>query len=302
MRSPLRSAVFILIALVTSARIANAETAVQFRIEKDIPYRTEAETAADDYARSQCKLDLYLPTKPDKNFPLIIWFHGGGLTGGSKAGNPKAENGGDVGLLARLNANGIGVATIGYRLSPKVKYPTYLQDAARGVAWCVAEMPKRGVDPKAIFVSGHSAGGYIAAMLAMDERLLKDAGVAPDKIAGYIPVSGQMLTHYTIRIERGMKKENLFADEASPVFHVRKVAPPMLVLVGDKDMEMRLEENQLFVSAMKDAVKNQTTTLVVVPDRDHGSICNRLLMPGDKGGEELLAFIMKWKGKSAPQK
>lgn len=272
------------------------------RIEKDIPYRTEAETAADDYAKAQCKLDLYLPPEPAKDFPLIVWFHGGGLTAGSKAGNPKAENGGDVGLFARLNASGIGVATIGYRLSPKVKYPTYLQDAARGVAWCVAEMPKRGVDPKAIFVSGHSAGGYIAAMLAMDERLLKDAGIAPDKIAGYIPVSGQMLTHYTVRIERGMKKENLFADDAAPVFHVRKVAPPMLVLVGDKDMEMRLEENQLFVSAMKDAVKNQTTTLVVVPDRDHGSICNRLLMPGDKGGEALLAFIAKWKGTTAPQK
>lgn len=177
---------------------------------------------------------------------------------------------------------------MGYRLSPKVKYPVYLQDAAQGVKWCVTEGVKKGADPKAIFISGHSAGGYIAAMLAMDEGLLKEAGVPGDKIAGYIPVSGQMLTHYTIRGERGLKKENVSADAAAPIYHVRKVAPPMLIIVGDKDMEMRLEENQLFYSAMHDLVKNETTSIVVVPDRNHGSICNRLLTPGDKGGEALV--------------
>lgn len=296
MRRKIFSSASFVVALLAASALIRADAVAESRIERDIAYRTEAEPANDDYAKSQCKLDLYLPAKPEKDFPLVIWFHGGGLTGGNKKGNPKAENGGDVGLFQRLNAKGIGVATIGYRLSPKVKYPTYLQDAARGVAWCVAEMPKRGADAKAIFISGHSAGGYIATMLAMDERLLKDVGVPADRIAGYIPVSGQMLTHYTIREERGLKKQNLFADDAAPVYHVRKSVPPMLVLVGDKDMEMRREENELFAAAMK-SVKNETTTLLVVADRDHGSICNRLLIPGDAGGEAMLSFIEKWRGK-----
>jgi len=260
------------------------------RLEKDIPYRSDAD---DQYARDQCKLDLYLPTEPASGFPLMVWFHGGGLTSGTRSH--------DMAVFKRLNDRGIAVASIGYRLSPKVKYPTYLQDAAKAVAWCMTEGVKRGADPKKIFVSGHSAGGYITTMLAMDERLLKDAGVPVGSIAGYIPISGQMLTHYTIREERGIQKQHLIADDAAPVYHVRKDAPPMLILVGDKDMAMRVEENQLFVSAMKDGQKNQTTSLLVVKDRDHGTICSKLLTPGDEGGEALLAFVAKHGGAAQKQ-
>ena len=128
---------------------------------------------------------------------MIVWFHGGGLTGGSKSST------GDVALARRFVEKGIAVAQVEYRFSPKVKYPTYLQDAAKAVSWIVAEAPTRGLNPKAIFVGGHSAGGYISAMLALDERLLKGAGVAPGAVAGFIPVSGQMMTHFTVRSERG---------------------------------------------------------------------------------------------------
>ena len=183
------TAVFILVALTTALHGAEATPAP--RIESDISYLTDT-AHADDYAKSQCKLDLHLPTKPQKDFPLVVWFHGGGLTGGNKAGEKP--------LFQRFNDNGIAVASVGYRFSPKVKYPTYLQDAAKAVAWCVTEGVKRGADPKAIFVSGHSAGGYITAMLAMDERLLKEAGVPVDMIAGYVPLSDGFSEHLKVLI------------------------------------------------------------------------------------------------------
>jgi acetyl esterase/lipase len=254
------------------------------RIEKDISYLPSS-VQRDAYADSQCRLDLYLPAKtPDGGFPIVVWFHGGGLTGGSK-GNGKSA------LAKRFVEQGIAVADVGYRLSPKVKYPAYLEDSAKAVAWVVAEGRKRGVNPGAIFVSGHSAGGYISAMLAMDQHLLTGAGVASGAVAGFIPVSGQWVTHFTVREERGIPKERIVSDAAAPIYHARKDAPPILVLVGDHDMAGRLEEAKLFDVVMKDVAGNKTTTVVVVADRTHGSINDKLLTPGDTGGETFLAFV-----------
>lgn len=257
------------------------------RIESNISYlAANGPEANDQYAVTQCRLDLYLPAKaPDSGFPMIVWFHGGGLTAGSKSGP------GDVALAKRFVEKGIAVAQVEYRFSPKVKYPVYLQDAARAVAWVVAEGPKRGVNPKAIFVGGHSAGGYISSMLAMDERLLKDAGVPAGAVAGFVPVSGQLVTHFQVRAERGLPRERIVSDEASPIFHARQNAPPILLLVGDKDMAARVEEAKLFTVVMTEVAKNKTTQCLVVPGRDHGSINDKLLTPDDPAGEAVLAFI-----------
>src|SRR5690242_13337659 len=96
----------------------------------DIPYLA---AAADEYARKQCLLDLYLP-KDKKDFATIVWFHGGGLKGGNR-------NSGAA-FARRFTAEGFGVVLVGYRLSPKVKSPVYLEDAAASVAWTVGNIGK----------------------------------------------------------------------------------------------------------------------------------------------------------------
>ena len=260
------------------AGLGQAGEAIQ--IQKDIPYLS-GEESNDASVQEKCKFDLYLPEKPASGFPLLVWFHGGGLTRGCRNPCPTAE------IFAK---RGIAVASADYRLNPQVKYPVYLQDAAMAVACAIREAVKKGANPKAIFVSGHSAGAYLTMMLAMDPHYLRDAGL-PD--AGFIAVSAQMVTHFTVRAERGIPEEKIIVDEAAPLFHARKDAPPLLLLVGGQDLPPRLPENQLFATVMTTLAKNETTTLLVVPDRTHMSLAEKLLTEGDIGGPAMLEFIKK---------
>ena len=99
--------------------------------------------------------------------------------------------------------------------------------------------------PSVIVVGGHSAGGYLTFMIGLDPRYLRAHGLELSAIAGLIPVSGQTMTHYTVRKERGIGQFTITADEAAPVFHVRKDTPPMLVLYADNDMAARAEDSYL---------------------------------------------------------
>jgi acetyl esterase/lipase len=234
-----------------------------------------------EYETERCKLDLYLPPG-GKNFATLVWFHGGALKGGSKDG---------AAAIARaLAADGLAVASVNYRLSPKATYPAYLEDSAAAVAWVRAHIAEHGGDPAKVFISGHSAGGYLTLMLAMDPRWLKPHGLTPDSFAGYIPLSGQTMTHYTVREERGIGKETIVADEAAPVYYCRKDTPPMLVLAADHDMAARSEENEYLVAVLKGA-GNKHVTFRQIPDRNHGSIANDIPKAGDPVRTAILDFI-----------
>lgn len=247
----------------------------------DIPYKSGDSLSA--YEKERCKLDLYLPTQV-KNFPVVVWFHGGGLTGGQKAGSDTPK------VIQSWMKEGIAVASVNYRLSPKVKFPAYIEDGAAAVAWVQKNIASRGGDPKRVFIGGHSAGAYLSMMLGLDTKYLTAAGVEPNSIAGLLPVSGQTMTHFTVREERGLPKDDVIADEAAPIHFVRKDAPPMLLLMGDKDWPARLEENQYFAALFK-VKKQEHTTLIVVPDRTHGTIFGKLREEGDAGRAAMLQFI-----------
>jgi acetyl esterase/lipase len=252
--------------------------------QTEILYRNDPGTD-DDYARQQCRLDLSVPSRPARGYPLLVWFHGGALTGGSRH---EADA-----VSARFAGEGIGVANADYRLAPQVRFPVYIEDAAAVVAWAVTEGVRRGADPEAIFVGGHSAGAYIATMLAMDERYLQSANVPDGSVAGYIPISGQFVTHSQVRAERGISRETMIVDDAAPLYYVRKNAPPILLLVGDQDIPARLEEAALFAAAMNGIAENDTTSFLVLPGRDHSTVHDNLLTPGDIGGPAMLAFIRR---------
>jgi acetyl esterase/lipase len=247
----------------------------------DLAYKTGEKLT--EYETARCKLDLYLPPG-GKNFATLVWFHGGALKAGAK-------DGGQTPVIARaLAADGLAVASVNYRLSPKATYPAYLEDAAAASAWVRAHIAEHGGDPAKIFISGHSAGGWLALMLAMDARWLKPHGLTPDSFAGYIPLSGQTMTHYTVREERGIGKETIIADEAAPVYYCRKDTPPMLVLAGDHDMAARSEENEYLVAVLEGA-GNKRVTFRQIPDRTHGSIANDISKPGDPVRKAILDFI-----------
>lgn len=247
----------------------------------DLAYKSGDKLAS--YEAERCKVDLYLP-KERKGFPTLVWFHGGGLTGGGKTG----EN--VVKIARSLAAAGLAVVVPNYRRSPKATFPAYIQDAAAAFAWTRSHIGDHGGDPARLFIGGHSAGAYLSLMLAMDTRYLGDLGIEPSAVAGFIPVSGQTMTHRTVREERGIGEFTIIADEAAPVHFARKDTPPILVLYADNDMPARAEENAYFVALMKSA-GNVRTTGLMIRDRTHGSIAHKIAEGSDPAKEAILQFV-----------
>ncbi|WP_395742169.1 alpha/beta hydrolase [Prosthecobacter sp.] len=249
-----------------------------------VPYKTGDSLTS--YEKQRCLLDVYLPPEK-KDFPTLVWFHGGGLTGGNKDADSTKK------VAQGLAKSGMAVVVPNYRLSPQAKYPAYIEDAAAAVAWALKNIPQHGGDAKRVFVGGHSAGAYLTLMVGMDAHYLAAQGLKPQNIAGLLPVSPQVMTHYTVRQERGISKFSVTADEAAPVFYADvKNLPPMLVLCADKDMPARAEESAYLVALMKGA-GNKRVSLQVIADRNHGSVGNNIANEGDPAREAIVKFMQE---------
>jgi len=165
----------------------------QYETLRDLPYRPDN---TDEYARERCKLDIYYPTD-SAGFATIVYFHGGGLEFGAKH------------FLEQWEEQGIAVVSANYRLHPKVENPVYTQDAAAAVAWTMQNIDRYGGDPGRIYVSGHSAGGYLASMIGMDDVVV---------------------------------------DRYAPIHHLRVSPLPIALITGDRELELfgRYEETAYF--------------------------------------------------------
>ncbi len=231
-----------------------------YTLRQNLSYYSETINASDEYIAERCVLDLYFPNDK-QGFPTVVWFHGGGLTGGNKS------------IPEELKEKGIAVVAANYRLYPKVKAPVYIEDAAAAVAWVIKNIENFGGDPDLVFVSGHSAGGYLASMVGLDKKWLKAHKVDADQIAGLIPFSGHTITHFTVRKERGIKGTQPIVDDLAPLYHVRKDAPPLLLITGDREMEMmgRYEENAYLMRMMK-VVGHPDTRLLEMDGYGHNML------------------------------
>jgi acetyl esterase/lipase len=246
-----------------------SKPAQAYETTKDIPYG-EAE-ARDDYTKQRRKLDLYVPVGA-KDFATIVWFHGGGLTGGSKS-IPKA-----------LQEKGFAVVAPNYRLFPRAKSPAYVEDAAAAVAWTFENIEKYGGSKSKIVVGGISAGGYLSLMIGLDKSWLSKYGVDANAIAALAPISPQAITHFTVRAERGIPATVPVIDKLAPLYHVRKDAPPILLVTGDPELEMlgRYEENA-YLARMLKLAGHTRTTLYKLDGFDHGGV-----------GEASLPLVVKF--------
>ncbi|SKA81522.1 Acetyl esterase/lipase [Prosthecobacter debontii] len=274
--------------LLTSFLLVTATVQAQspeIKIVSDLSYKHGDQLTP--YETERCKLDLYLPTGV-KDFPTLVWLHGGGLTAGSKDGKQQPP------IARHFAEQGIAMAVVNYRLSPHATYPAYLEDSAAAFAWVEKHIAEYGGAMNRVFLGGHSAGAYLTLMVSMDDQYLKASGSDISHIAGIVPVAGQTLTHFTIRIERGLPKDQIIADAASPLYHVRKDAPPMLILYAEKDMAMRAEENELLAAALRHAGHSKLT-VKMIQDRDHGSVAHDMANTDDDAFAEVLNFIQQAK-------
>jgi len=231
-----------------------------YSIEKNIHYYNDSVINSDEYISQQCVLDIYYP-KEKKDFPTVVWFHGGGLTFGDKH------------FPEGLMEKEIGIVAVKYRFYPKIKCPVYIEDAAAATAWVFKHIESYGGDASLIFISGHSAGGYLASMIGLNKAYLQKHQIDANKIAGLIPFSGHTITHFTVRKERGIEGTQPIIDEFAPLYHVRPDASPLLLITGDRELEMlgRYEENAYLMRMMK-VVGHQDTRILELDGYGHGMV------------------------------
>ena len=266
------------IGLTLACCLASAALAADYKVAEDIGYRTGPETT--DYMKSRCRLDVYYPADR-KGFATVVWFHGGGLKAGKRS------------VPKELKEQGVAVIAVNYRLHPKVKAPAYIEDAAASVAWTFRNIEKYGGSAKRIFVSGHSAGGYLTSMVGFDNRWLAKHDIDADRIAGLIPYSGHTITHFTVRAERGIDGKQPIVDDLAPLYHVRKDAPPTLIITGDRELEMlgRYEENAYFWRMLK-VVGHPDVALFELDGYNHGQMAG-------PAHPLLLRFVKRVSGKKS---
>lgn len=234
---------------------ANAQKGKYVTME-NIPYTD----ASSEYEEAQCKLDIHYPTSGEIK-PIVLWFHGGGLTGGKKE------------IPAFLKEKELVVVGVGYRFAPQVEVEDIIRDVAKATSFVIQNAQQYRGDTTNVFLSGHSAGGYLALMLALNKAYLAAEGLDADKLAGIIPFSAQTITHFTARKEQGIAELQPTIDKLAPLFWVRKDAPPITLLTGDRELEImgRYEENA-YLKRMLSLVGHGDTKLLEFQGYNHGMV------------------------------
>lgn len=174
------------------------------------------------------KLDVYVPRHALPDAPVVVFFYGGSWNSGAR------EDYNFVGEA--LASRGIVAVVADYRLYPQVRYPLFLQDAARAVAWTKAHIREFSGNPQRLYLMGHSSGGYNAAMLALDGDLLAAAGMSPKDLRGWIGLAGP---YDFLPIENPAVRPVFFwpdsPPQSQPINHVSRDAPPALLIAASKD-------------------------------------------------------------------
>ena len=252
------------------------------RAVKDIAYRTGGTDA-----NGKDRLDLYLP-QGKTGAPVIVWYYGGALQNGDKSDAT------EVGAAQRFASAGIATAVVNYRLSPGVSHPAHIEDAAASFAWVKRHIAEYGGDPNQVFVAGHSAGAYLLALLATDERYLAAHGLSPRDIRGLIPVSAFFWVERA-GVAPDRPKTVWGTDEqvwsaASPAHHLRAGLPPIQILYADGDEPWRQQQNEEFEREVRKA-GNARVGMVRISNRTHMSILGHLQDDDDPASNNIIAFV-----------
>jgi acetyl esterase/lipase len=211
-------------------------------------------------------LDLYAPRGTGPH-PVIVYYHGGGWSSGHRQG---------YAFVARaLAARGFVVAVPDYRLVPQVHYPEFVRDGAAAVRWLRAHVAQHGGDGERIVLTGHSAGAYIAAMLALDPQWLGEDRSAVRGFAGvagpydFLPLASPM----TIAAFGNWPA----LRETQPTTHVAPGLPPALLLHGEADTLVKPRNSILLAELLTQA--GNDARLKLYPGIGHVGIITTLAMP-----------------------
>jgi acetyl esterase/lipase len=252
-----RYLLFVLATLMFNVSTFGDDPEKPYRVNKDIEYAAVKE--------HRLLLDLYLPiirkvdgakSQGTQRPPLVVWVHGGAWRSGSKSKMP----------LTDLVENGFAIASVDYRLSPVAQFPAQIHDCKAAIRFLRGNAAKYGYDARRVGVAGSSAGGHLAALIGVTNNHLKLEGVAGDyqknnsSIQAIVDYYGP--TNFTTILQQstphglsvrvpaldlllgdGPEQKPELAKLASPVFHVTKDDPPLLLIHGDQDPQVPINQS-----------------------------------------------------------
>lgn len=268
------------------ASLAFATAASGADLRRDIEYgRAGAE---------RLLLDVSVPADSGP-FPVAILVHGGGWSGGDKAGSNKPGDSADISpWFAPLTAAHFTWFSINYRLAPQNRWPACLADVQTAIRWVKAHAPEFKGDPRRIVLFGHSAGGHLvclAAVLAGDDtRVQAVVGFAPVtdfeqdlSVRGGLSTSLQNLHNRPKEVTPGALA---LLRETSPINQVHPGLPPFLILHGDADKTVPLEQSRNFQAKLR--ASGVPCELIVIPGAPHG------LLTWDQFDPDYAAKMTAW--------
>lgn len=228
------------------------------RVGSAIPFGTSGQT-----------LDVWRPAGPVTKRAVLVFFYGGGWVNGTARAYAFAARG--------LAGAGFVVVMPDYRKVPAHRFPAFVQDGAAAVKWTRDHIADYGGDPARLAVSGHSAGAYIAAMLALDRRWLTAERVDPAIVRAAVPMCGPYdfypYTGRAVAAFAGVSDDNA----TQPITFARADAPPMLLLVAGEDAQVR-PRNGINLHARLTAL-GAPVNLRTYPGLSHESVAMALSKP-----------------------
>ncbi len=219
------------------------------------------------------RLDIYTPTAtpPALGWPVVVFFYGGSWNTGSRAQYQF--------VAEALAARGVLTLVADYRLYPEVRYPDFLSDSAQALAYGLDHAARLGGDPKRVFVMGHSAGGYNAAMLALDARWLKATGHAPSELAGWIGLAGPYDFYpITNPDAKPVFFHPNYPENSQPIDFTSANAPRSFLAAAENDTLVNPQRNTVQM-ANKLKAAGVTVTLKLYPRASHTTLIGAFAWP-----------------------
>ena len=241
-------------------------------------------------AKQNLQLDVYAPRKIKEPKKVLIFVHGGNWIHGKKSIYRFYGKG-----MARKGIIGV---VINYRLSPATNYEGMANDVAEAVKWVKDNSSSFGGDTNNIYISGHSAGAQLAALVATDNSYLEKLGMK-NPIKGTVLIDGFGLDMYRYlslsKNEKDTMYRRVFSNDpatwkkASPAYHLSKSTPPLLIFTGGKTYPVIRQMNDEFYAAV--AKYQPATQFIIVKGKRHVGMIFQFINPGAKAYRQILEFM-----------
>jgi acetyl esterase/lipase len=239
-------------------------------MEKDVTY-----CAVDGIA---LKMDIYYPRTASRPAPAVLYIHGGGWYTGDKTTGAGQHD------ISTLTAHGYLVAAVNYRLAPRYKFPAQIEDVKCAVRFLRANASVYGLDPGHIGAMGDSAGGHLASLLGVTgtKDIFEDSICYADQssqVQAVVDMFGPADLKLTFERDKSPHMEHVFGTDdsksdiikqASPVTHISSDAPPFLIIHGENDDVVLLDQSNALYNRLKAA--NVPASLIIVRNCSHGFI------------------------------